>query len=88
MDIISDQGKNDIINIYPNPANDIINISCIDCTNISAIRLTSVYGQDLLMKNSNCNEEFEIDVSGFSRGIYFIIVSVDAANFIYPIILN
>jgi hypothetical protein len=58
------------INIYPNPANNLINIE-ISGAKADKIKILSVNGQLLLEKNCGTNN-FEIDLSDFSDGNYII----------------
>jgi hypothetical protein len=58
------------INIYPNPANNLINIE-ISGAKADKIKILSVNGQLLLEKNYGTNN-FEIDLSDFSDGNYII----------------
>jgi hypothetical protein len=58
-------------NIYPNPASEIINIELIDKNNENTVRFYNALGQLLLSKTFS-GQKTEIDVSGFSNGIYLI----------------
>lgn len=64
--------KNELssVKIYPNPIKDILTIHN---TENSTVKIYSVNGS--LLKTVNVNSNFEIDVSSFASGIYFLEVS-------------
>ncbi|HNW71229.1 MAG TPA: T9SS type A sorting domain-containing protein [Bacteroidales bacterium] len=66
---INDNQKPDVhFNIYPNPANDLITIETNLC---SEIEIFDIQGQ--LIKSMKTNgDKTNIDISGFSRGMYFV----------------
>ncbi len=62
------------INIFPNPANDFIQLSNIDQANIV---ITDMTGKVVLIQN-NVSEDASINISNLTSGVYF--VSVNAEN--------
>ncbi|AUC23483.1 MULTISPECIES: T9SS type A sorting domain-containing protein [Polaribacter] len=68
-------GKN--ISIFPNPAEDIINIKNESTINIKSIKLTDITGREVL------NGDFKktIDVASFSRGIYLLKLESELGNY-------
>ena len=67
---ISSSLLNDGVKIYPNPTSDIININCkniVDSIVISDMSGTLVYSANNINK-----KDFQVNVSGFSDGIYLI----------------
>ncbi|MDL2262280.1 choice-of-anchor J domain-containing protein, partial [Bacteroidales bacterium OttesenSCG-928-I21] len=62
-------GRN--INVYPNPANDIINISAAEGANVKVLNIT---GQELINVN-NAVENQKIDISNLQPGVYVIQVT-------------
>jgi N-acetylneuraminic acid mutarotase/predicted GH43/DUF377 family glycosyl hydrolase len=60
----------DHVRLYPNPANDIINIG-IENTNSATIEIYNVSGRLVFSKEVNSKVE-KIDVSGLSKGMYFV----------------
>jgi len=66
--------NNAAINIYPNPANDIVHI---DAKGIKGIILCDLLGNEILSTKEN-----EIDVSGLTNGIYFIQINNHAQKII------
>jgi hypothetical protein len=72
---------NSLISIYPNPANDKLNIKInkFNNTNQYKFKLVSVEGKEL-KSESLINSQTEIDVSDLSNGIYFLEVNTANSN--------
>jgi uncharacterized delta-60 repeat protein len=58
---------NQTLNVYPNPANDILNIELSQTSNISVM---DINGVEIL--NNEVNNITQLDVTTFASGIYFI----------------
>nr|CRY94414.1 hypothetical protein [uncultured prokaryote] len=71
-DKLSEQAKSQPIQIYPNPASDIVNIS--SPLPISNVRLINLQGKELAIfsDKSNC-----ISLSGLDNGLYFLEITFD-----------
>ena len=74
-------GVNDIqnensIKLYPNPANDILNVSVTDASTLEIISVTGQIVLSTLVENKNST----IDVSRLNRGIYFVKVTGNDGN--------
>jgi hypothetical protein len=67
------------INVYPNPASDIINIA--SDFNIRNVTLISPVGQMVYSENVN-GYEFQINVSNYVTGIYFVRVETTDGNIV------
>ena len=74
------------INIYPNPAKDLVKLSVVSGQQ-SAVRIYNVLGMmvDEIEMNSN---EIEINVSEYKSGIYFINVETSNGNIIKKMIVE
>jgi hypothetical protein len=61
------------ITVYPNPAKEKVLIGCDE-----RIELLLIYNSSatLILKQTVMAQEIELDVSGFSRGIYFVEIQV------------
>ena len=59
---------------YPNPVNDILNISYIQ--NISTVEVFNLLGQKVITKSLNANEG-QIDTSSLSKGTYLVKVATE-----------
>ena len=74
------------INIYPNPAKDLVKLSVVSGQQ-STVRIYNVLGMmvDEIEMNSN---EIEINVSSYKPGIYFINVETSNGNIIKKMIVE
>ena len=78
---ISKVGNNNLgINIYPNPANNIINVAAKE---IVEIKLYDLLGNEILSQKEN-----EIDVSGLANGIYFVQLNTQGNTYTQKIIVQ
>ena len=59
---------NDAFEVYPNPANSIINISNSKNIDVKNVKLINVIGKEVYSNNDSA----PIDVKGYSSGIYFL----------------
>jgi hypothetical protein len=62
------------ISIYPNPANETLNIDFGKETKNNEVKLCNLIGQQLLVKNYSV-KQMSLDVSGLNNGVYFIIIN-------------
>jgi Secretion system C-terminal sorting domain len=73
------------IKIYPNPANNILNIESSENDSISQIKLFDINGREILKQNSSSKI---LDLSTIEKGIYFIEIKTDKGIFNDKIIKN
>ncbi len=77
ISVVSALNNNLIVNIYPNPAEDMISVD-VDCPLKNAeFFLISTTGVEFELKtnvNAHTQDAFTIDVSGFSPGIYLFVI--------------
>ena len=71
-----DEIRNADLSVYPNPADDILNIE--SSVQFSDIRIMNITGKTVLHRNAISNNE-KIDVSSFTSGIYFVMVESDGS---------
>ena len=71
--------------IYPNPANDNVNISSYE--NIKTVELIDIQGRILQSQTIN-KSNTNIDISGYSNGVYFVKVTSENAQKSYKLIKN
>ena len=64
--------KSNSFSIYPNPSNDIINIS-LSKDEIKEIIIFNVYGEKITQKNLIVESNLNVDLSDYSNGTYFIV---------------
>ncbi len=62
------------IKLYPNPVIDLLTISSEDFRNgeLIDIRIFNVLGKEVLSRNLKINAEIQLDLSTFSKGLYFV----------------
>jgi uncharacterized repeat protein (TIGR01451 family) len=64
--------KNNAFTVYPNPADNIINVNLIDDSLLKALKIYDITGKLLIDKTDIPANNFTIDVSGLSPGTYLI----------------
>ncbi len=73
------------INIFPNPANNFVNIEA-DNT-ITNIKIFNYLGQQLIQVNENTNI-CQINVSSLNSGVYFIKIDTKNGNFVKKLVIQ
>jgi hypothetical protein len=69
----NDNSNNHLIAIYPNPANDVLNIKTLQMCKINAVRIFDGMG-NIVSQSIHGNQ---IDISKLSAGLYFIEINTD-----------
>ena len=65
------------INLYPNPANDVVNVQCtMNNVQVKALEVFDVYGK-LINTVDIVENPTQINVSGLASGVYFVRVTTD-----------
>ena len=80
---VGDFGQDSSLQIYPNPAQDILNIS--SANSIKSIQLYDAQGRQLVTKLGNESLE-TLDISKYSAGIYFVSVATSQGKMTQKII--
>lgn len=75
------------LNIYPNPAKDMINVELSADKNVERIELISMAGQVVYESNPNSNM-FQVDVKFLAEGLYFINIYVVDGVMTKKIVVN
>ena len=75
----------DYIHIFPNPTSSKVNLSILHPINdIYSVNLIDIFGNILLQENAEddffVNEIFEIDLSFFSSGVYFLNITTNSGR--------
>ena len=66
----------ELISVYPNPANKFVNIQLKSSEQINSIVLYNILGKLIYKENKpNNSEAIKIDISNFGKGIYFLKVN-------------
>ena len=82
---INEISNNDKVVIYPNPANDNINI---DVKNYNEIIITDISGKVVMNLDSASIQNNTIDISNLSNGIYFVTINSDDSSITKKLIKN
>ncbi|MCX6208095.1 MAG: T9SS type A sorting domain-containing protein [Bacteroidetes bacterium] len=69
---------NSAVSVYPNPAKDLVNISCIG---IKEVNVINSLGQTIIHRNLN-NNHYQLDISSLPKGIYVLNV-ISKLNSVY-----
>jgi len=73
--------------IYPNPANDVINISSSDGS-ISSIKIIDMTGRILISKRAINDRNISLEVGDLENGIYSVITESESERMVSKIIIN
>ena len=71
---INDFAAGETFAIYPNPANTTITIASKNAE-INSIQITNVLGSVVYSEEKNAAQNKEIDITGFSNGMYFVTIN-------------
>ena len=71
VDIVNSSSNKNTISIYPNPANSWVIIANIK-SDVSTIEVLDITGKTVKQLKTNANTQVKINISGFSKGVYFI----------------
>lgn len=84
------ENKESKINLYPNPANDIIILEWKSNAKPSYITVTDLQGKTVMQKHWNMEEKGILLTQNWANGIYFVkIVSDDSKeNIVRKVIIN
>ena len=74
------------VNIYPNPTNNILNITLGNITSDVNLTLTSVEGKVVYQENNVSDNKVSVDISNNSKGIYFLKVETNNQYKVYKVI--
>ncbi|PJB14368.1 MAG: hypothetical protein CO118_08960, partial [Flavobacteriales bacterium CG_4_9_14_3_um_filter_32_8] len=74
------------INVFPNPANNVINISLGATTTTVNFTLSAVDGKVVYQAKNSTDKITAIDISNFSKGIYFLKVTNESDYKVFKVI--
>lgn len=66
--------------IYPNPASDHLSLSSKDIHGTIEVRIFNVEGKLLKKRYSNGKNDFQMDISSLSSGLYFLKIQTEEGN--------
>lgn len=84
------KGNSDLITIYPNPSNSVVNIDVfgIDAAEINNVIVFNALGEIIYAENKIGYSELKINVSNWSKGIYTIQINSKTLSINKKLILN
>jgi hypothetical protein len=83
--------SDDAINVYPIPAHDVLNIELNEETiNVLELRVIDYVGSEIYTSynNKELYQSIQIDISSFSRGLYFVLLKTDKGETRYPVLFE
>jgi len=85
-EIVTDHG----LNIFPNPANNMINIPLPNESQLlNELKIIDNLGNYFVFDNINSNSNsLQFDVSNFAQGSYMLQLIYDKSVYIYPLMIN
>lgn len=80
---------NSMLSIYPNPANDVVNIG-LGTSDVlpTSYSIFSTIGQAISVKTINSSSDLQINISNLTAGVYFIKVDRQNASKTFKFIKN
>ena len=84
---INEINETESFNIYPNPAYNDITIETPQSSGESILSIYNINGQELLKQNITTNKT-QIDISGLSKGVYFVKLANEKTVTVKKIIKN
>jgi len=76
---VQQKNKFSSVNIFPNPANTILNVQMNEAKNIR-FKIVNTIGEELISEEIK-KPEFKIDISALPDGIYFLRITEGEKNF-------
>jgi hypothetical protein len=83
---INDDSKLSEINIYPNPATNVVYIN--SSIKVEKVEILNLLGKIILLQKIDQNSNSEINISGFSRGVYLIKITADNKSVIKTLMVQ
>lgn len=76
------------INVFPNPVADLLNISVKNGMTFHQILIYNSLGSIVFQKKYSQNEDMQVNVKSFSKGIYVLEIETDSKHFYEKIIIR
>jgi hypothetical protein len=83
---INDEPIHDEVNVYPNPANNIIEIESI--ANIKSWKLIDALGKEVKSLKLKVQNSFTLDVSSIDTGLYFLELELEGVKVVKQIVIE
>lgn len=82
---LNEEVKLDWLNIYPNPTSSLLNIQISKSLKNQSIKVINMEGAVVKQFDNINSNNFQVDLSGFASGNYFISINSDEENYIQQI---
>lgn len=76
-----------LINIFPNPANNLVTVEIPAGKNAGVCELYNIIGEAIQSFNAAAQQRFNIDLSNYTTGVYFLRINIDGHLITKKIIL-
>ncbi|MDX2359428.1 MAG: S8/S53 family peptidase [Crocinitomicaceae bacterium] len=80
--------ENDLIEIYPNPADGSITVTLKETQSITSIELVNMLGQIVIAKSSELSDVVQLDVHALSNGMYTVQVHANGEVFTKKLVIR
>jgi hypothetical protein len=83
--------KNELLNVFPNPASDLVNVTFVSTEKQSRLSVYDLMGKELIAKNTVSNSglsQQELDVSHLARGTYILMLTSENSRKTQKIIIQ
>jgi len=70
-----------VVDIYPNPARDLLNLKSATNQKIQSVEIRSLHGNKILSQSLN-NDSFTVDISNVSGGLYLVNLLMEDGNIV------
>ena len=85
---INDMLHENLISVYPNPTDGKMNFKIAMNIKVKEISIQDILGEEIFSTQNIQNNIFSIDLSSFSKGVYFAIIDTDKGRSVKKILLS
>ena len=79
------EDRKSLVHLYPNPANNLLNIKALDGQLIDQLTIIDITGR-IVEQNESSNNSLANDVSHLISGHYFVVLRIAQDNIVIPFI--
>ncbi len=82
-----DVAENNAVSVYPNPATSVVTVSAEGVEGAVDVQLVDLNGRVVMQQSGNA-QGLTLDVSGLSKGVYFVRLSSDSVNTVSKLVVK